>query len=294
MQGAQAPTTANTAITRWSTCPVCGATAQEPFVAFDELAFVRCPACRVVYKSFESPLVRPGDFYEKGYFHGRKSGRDRRFDHRARKAMRWIAAAMQHVEASSVLDVGCSLGYVIEGGKRLGLRSAGMDISEYAVKTCQERGYEARVGTLEHVPFDDGAFDVVVMKHVLEHTPRPQRALAEIRRVLSPKGVVLVAVPDVGYWKGMLLKRTYRYFRPDDLGQQHYVYYSLEPLSRLLRGCGFEVRARSKGMFRAARARRGPGHRAYELARAAALSLAFGLAGALHLRRELFVIAARA
>lgn len=278
---------------RWATCPVCRGATQEPFVAFPELAFVRCPACRVVYKSFEAPQVRPPDFYEQDYFHGRKSGRDRRFDHRARKAMRWIVAAMQHVPAASVLDVGCSLGYVIEGGRRLGLRSAGMDISEYAVKVCQERGYEARVGTLDRVPFDGGAFDVVVMKHVLEHTPDPARALAEIRRVLTPKGVALIAVPDVGYWKGLLQRRSYRYFRPDDLGQQHYVYYALGPLTRLLASSGFEVRATSKGMFRAAEARKGPGHRAYELARSAALSLGFGLAAALHLRRELFVIAAR-
>lgn len=279
--------------TRWATCPVCGGPSQEPFVAFPELAFVRCPGCQTVYKSFEAPQVRPADFYEAAYFHGRKSGRDRRFDHRAKKAMRWIVAAQQHVAATSVLDVGCSLGYVIEGGVRLGLRAAGMDISEYAVKVCRERGYEARVGTLEQVPFEDGAFDVVVMKHVLEHTPTPARALAEIRRVLSPGGVVLIAVPDVGYWKSLLRRRTYRSFRPDDLGQQHYVYYSLDPLTRLLASSGFEVRATSKGMFRAAEARRSVGHRAYELARSAVLRLGFGLVAALHLRRELFVIAAR-
>jgi SAM-dependent methyltransferase len=277
----------------WSRCPVCDEGAQHLYVAFPELAFVRCSECGLIYKSFELPDARPAEFYEQTYFQGRKSGRDKRFEHRARKAMRWVRAAAQFTQAKSMLDVGCSLGYVIEGGRRLGLASAGMDISSYAVERCRERGYDARVGSLERFPFDDGAFDIVVMKHVLEHTPEPKQALAEVSRVLSSDGVVLIAVPDSTYWKGVLLRERYRYYRPDDLGQQHYIYYSDETLERLLSSSGFTVCARSKGLFREREARRGGLQRAYEVGRAGVLSTAFGLAKVLRLRRELFLVARR-
>jgi 2-polyprenyl-3-methyl-5-hydroxy-6-metoxy-1,4-benzoquinol methylase len=207
-------------------------------------------------------------------------------------AARWIRAAMQFAEARSILDVGCSLGYVIEGGHRLGLQSAGMDISEYAVRICAERGYRARVGGLESFPFGDGEFDIVIMKHVLEHTPRPKQTLAEVARVLSRNGVVLIAVPDRLYWKGQLLRRSYRYFRPDDLGQQHYVYFTDRSLIQLLETSGFSVRASSKAVYRPKEAT-GMLRAGYELARYAALAASCSISRTLRLRHELFVIAQR-
>ncbi len=234
--------------TEWTVCPICGGAPADLFVAFSSLAFVQCHSCQAVYKRFELSQSRPDDFYEKGYFHGRKSGRDRRFAHRVRKASRWLISALQFGEARRLLDVGCSFGYVIEAGRRLGMESAGVDISAYAVEVCRSRGYRAEVGTLEHLPFGPAEFDLVMMKHVLEHTPRPREALSEIRRVTSAGALVLIAVPDLSYWKGMRRRETYRYFRPDDLGQQHFVYYTQAALVRLLEENGFEVVASSKAV----------------------------------------------
>ena len=44
------------------------------------------------------------------------------------------------------------------------------------------------------LPYDDQSFDVVMAAHVLEHLPDPQRALAEMVRVLRPGGMVFVCV----------------------------------------------------------------------------------------------------
>lgn len=275
----------------WQACPSCDGAERSSFIKFDELEFVRCSSCALVYKARELPGLQQDGLYEASYFTGRRSGRERRFEHRVRKAMRWIRAALQFKEARSLLDVGCSLGYVIEGGQRLGLRSAGIDISKHAVEVCQQRGYTAHVATLEAMPFEPGAFDVVVMKHVLEHSHLPKAVLGEVARVLTEQGVVLIAVPDVSYWKGSVFRRTYRYFRPDDLGQQHHVYFSIQTLTRLLVACGFTVLATSKGFFRAAQARRSRAHWAYEWVRHLVLAPGFALVARLRLRRELFVIA---
>ncbi|MGQ0505538.1 MAG: methyltransferase domain-containing protein [Myxococcaceae bacterium] len=267
----------------WDVCPVCVSNSHSHYVSFDALAFVQCDVCATVFKQFERVELRPADFYEASYFHGRKSGRDKRFEHRVSKAKRWINAARVFApQAKSLLDVGCSFGYVVEAGNRLGLASAGVDVSAYAVKHCTGLNLTARQGDLESIPFETGRFDLCVMKHVLEHTPSPGRALAETRRVLSPNGVVLIAVPDVSYWKGDKRRETYRYYRPDDLGQQHYVYYGARSLRRLLESNGFEVLADRKDFRR-------PG-----LLGALAFSgkcLGFGVARALHLQRELFFIA---
>lgn len=45
------------------------------------------------------------------------------------------------------------------------------------------------------LPFRDGAFDVVICYHVLEHVPDDAAAMAELARVLAPSGLALVQVP---------------------------------------------------------------------------------------------------
>jgi Methylase involved in ubiquinone/menaquinone biosynthesis len=229
----------------WTTCPICRSNQRTVYVSFDQLEFVRCPECSAIYKSRELVGIREDTFYESSYFHGRKSGRDKNFEHRVRKSMRTAAMAMEFTKARSLLDIGCSLGYGIEAGRRLGLDSAGMDVSRYAVSHCCERGYRAEVGTMEHMPWKDAEFDIVVMRHVLEHTPTPQEALTEVRRIMASAGALIIAVPDPTYWKGILFRRRYRYYRPDDLGQQHYVYYSPKSLFHLLTAAGFKVLARN-------------------------------------------------
>lgn len=277
----------------WDLCPVCDGAAHAPHVTFDSVAFVRCTGCGTVYKSFEAAGLLAADFYEAGYFQGRRSGREHRFERRVRKAMGEIADALEHVRAASVLDVGCSLGYVMEAGQRLGLEAAGVDVSRHAVEACAARGLVAKVGTTDALPFDAAAFDVVVMKHVLEHTPTPARALEEVRRVLRPGGAVVIAVPDVGYWKGDRQRRTYRYYRPDDLGAQHYVYYSESSLAQRLARSGFEVLARGKTRVRSALARRSLGHALSEPFRAVGTRLGRAVGGALGLRREVYLVARR-
>jgi SAM-dependent methyltransferase len=47
------------------------------------------------------------------------------------------------------------------------------------------------------VPFKDGAFDLIVCVHVLEHVEDDRRAMREMARVLKPGGVALLLVPIV-------------------------------------------------------------------------------------------------
>ena len=275
----------------WSACPVCEAREAASYVSFPELEFGRCTTCGVVYKRSEQADIRPAEFYEKAYFHGRKSGRDKRFEHRVRKAMRQLAGPLRFIQARSLLDIGCSFGYIIEAGRRLGLESAGSDISQYAVGVCQERGFRAKVASLEQLPFETGEFDIVMMRHVLEHTPHPKQALQEVTRVLSPGGVVMVAVPDLHYWKGDYRRKTYRYFRPDDLGQQHYVYYSDDTLRQLLESSGFEVLSQSKAIFQETRAKKNPLWRLGESLRFGGVWAWTQTARMLRMRREIVCIA---
>jgi SAM-dependent methyltransferase len=47
----------------------------------------------------------------------------------------------------------------------------------------------------EQLPFDDGSFDLIICNHVLEHVSQPERALAEFRRVLGPRSLLIAQTP---------------------------------------------------------------------------------------------------
>ncbi len=50
-------------------------------------------------------------------------------------------------------------------------------------------------------PFRDGAFDLIICCHVLEHLPGDGAALAEIARVLAPGGQAVIMVPMLSGWE---------------------------------------------------------------------------------------------
>lgn len=58
-----------------------------------------------------------------------------------------------------------------------------------------EPGVADRVIDITGIDAPDGAFDVVLCSHVLEHIPDDARAMREIRRVLSPTGWAFLVVP---------------------------------------------------------------------------------------------------
>ncbi|MEM7059486.1 MAG: class I SAM-dependent methyltransferase [Pseudomonadota bacterium] len=51
---------------------------------------------------------------------------------------------------------------------------------------------ELQKADLEALPFEDARYDIVLAAHVLEHLANPDRALAELYRVLKPGGVLIV------------------------------------------------------------------------------------------------------
>jgi ubiquinone/menaquinone biosynthesis C-methylase UbiE len=182
------------------------------------------------------------------------------------------------------------MGYTLRAAQELGLEATGTDISRHAIEACRVLGFRALPGRLDALPFGDHEFGIVTMKHVLEHTPEPRRALAEVHRVLRPRGGLFIAVPHADYHRARRDPQRSRYFLPQAHGSEHHVYYTPETLSRLLCECGFTIaRVHPALLHRAAPF----GVRVAQCAFAPLRALAQGVANQLELRKEFWAVAIR-
>jgi methionine biosynthesis protein MetW len=164
-----------------------------------------------------------------------------------------------HIPAGArVLDLGCGDGGT--AGRVLlerGCAYTGVDISENAVRHARERGLDARlVDDAASLPFEADSFDAVLAIEVLEHLFLPYLAVVEARRVLTPRGVLVLSVPNVAYWRRRLDLALLGRWNPfgDDLSVEqpwrdpHIRFFNPASMRRLLRLAGFQqVRVNGHG-----------------------------------------------
>jgi SAM-dependent methyltransferase len=131
-----------------------------------------------------------------------------------------------------VLDVGCGTGTNATVLRAHGRRVFGVDYRPEGLRAAhgeQRRDAVFVQASATHLPFVDGAYDLVTALDVLEHVD-DKAALDEILRVLRPGGSILITVPAMPWlWS----------VRDDEAG--HLRRYRRRALIELLSGCGLEL-----------------------------------------------------
>jgi SAM-dependent methyltransferase len=102
--------------------------------------------------------------------------------------------AVREASPHRLLEVGCGWGeFAARVAGELGTELVAVDLSPRMVELARARGVDARVGDVQELPFEDGAFDCAVANWMLYHVPDLERALGELARVLRPGGRLVAA-----------------------------------------------------------------------------------------------------
>lgn len=103
-----------------------------------------------------------------------------------------VIARLRAAAPASVLEVGCGWGELAARITReTGAAVTAIDLSPRMVELARERGVDARVGDVQELPFENGAFDAVVAAWMLYHVPDLDPGIAELARVLRPGGIAV-------------------------------------------------------------------------------------------------------
>jgi ubiquinone/menaquinone biosynthesis C-methylase UbiE len=128
--------------------------------------------------------------------------------------------------AGAVLDVGMGPGVICAELDDRGWEVSGIDLSPTMVEAARRRLPHRRdrlvQGSIQRLPFEDQGFDAVVATGVVEYAVDDiDGAVAELARVLRPRGVAVVSFPNqtapVSIWRGRVvypLVRLARRVRP--------------------------------------------------------------------------------
>lgn len=115
----------------------------------------------------------------------------------------WVAGYLTDLvgQEGRLVEIGCGGGASTNAfaTKLPGYHCTGLDISEPAIGLARDRfrrdNLAYRTGDCLALPFEDGSLNAVVSRDVIEHIPDIGQALAEIDRVLKPRGVVVIRSP---------------------------------------------------------------------------------------------------
>jgi ubiquinone/menaquinone biosynthesis C-methylase UbiE len=147
-----------------------------------------------------------------------------------------------------LLDVATGPGVVAAGAIARGVDTIGIDFAFEAVDIASRNVPQAyfEVGDAQAMSFNNASFDAVICAYGIMHMPNPDRALAEMYRVLRPGGRIAVSVweaPGDENGFGLMYRsiRQHGKIETNDLphGPDFFQFGTAEHLSEALASVGF-------------------------------------------------------
>jgi SAM-dependent methyltransferase len=157
-------------------------------------------------------------------------------------ASRVLDFAVDLVDPKSWLDFGAGAGELLIAAGRRGICGVGVDVDRAARELARQRGVEV-VESLTQI--EDRSFDVISASHVLEHLEDPISVLAELRRHLTPGGVVVVFQPNPEGLVPTWFPRLWSGWVP----AQHIWHFTPQSMARVFQRAGLMESARRRDVL---------------------------------------------
>lgn len=99
-------------------------------------------------------------------------------------------------ETKTLLDVGCGTGDFLKTAKENNWTVSGIEPNADARSIANQKTENAVFDIEQLNNFESNSFDVITLWHVLEHLPDLEHQISILKKLLKPKGRLVVAVPN--------------------------------------------------------------------------------------------------
>lgn len=140
-------------------------------------------------------------------------------------------------KTGKILDIGCGTGEFLNTCKNAKWQVLGIEPDEDArAMAIKNYGLDVREeAELTNLP--DASFDIISMWHVLEHVPRLNERVEELKRLIKPNGVIIIAVPNSDSLDAKIYKENWAAYDVP----RHLYHFSPKDIEALFRKHGMKV-----------------------------------------------------
>ncbi|WP_300812514.1 class I SAM-dependent methyltransferase [uncultured Bacteroides sp.] len=228
-------------------CPICGGTRLErALTCIDHYAtgetfhLCRCGDCGFLFTQGFPAEAEIGRYYDTPDYISHSDIRKGAMN----AAYHWVRSYMlgrkarlvareAHRKEGRLLDIGTGTGYFADTMRRRGWQVEAVEKNEGARAFAKERfGLDVKPESALK-DYAEGSFDVITLWHVMEHLEHLNETWERLNRLLTEKGVLIVAVPNCSsydaqkygaYWAAYDVPRHLWHFTPatiQQLGSKH-------------------------------------------------------------------------
>ncbi len=123
-----------------------------------------------------------------------------------KQVIRLNTQSLPSIRPGRLLEIGCASGSFMHKMAHQGWGVTGIEFDQKAAESARALGYPVFAGSMETAPEPDSCYDLVVGWMVLEHLHDPVRALERLRQWVSPKGWLVISIPNAGSLEFSLFK----------------------------------------------------------------------------------------
>jgi SAM-dependent methyltransferase len=138
------------------------------------------------------------------------------------------------VSDPKLLDIGCGTGWTTAFWKEKGFTAHGLEPSVVRSKIARERyGLEVFNEYVENFE-PENLYDVILLRHSLEHFEDPAAVLSKIHKLLSTDGLILLVVPNIDCLGRYMFGTDWSWILP-----WHCNFFNPQSIRRILQVSGF-------------------------------------------------------
>lgn len=139
-------------------------------------------------------------------------------------------------EKLKVLDYGCGGGSFLKLAEDCGWEAVGVDPDKIAVANARAEGLNVQLGGIEVYDGMTSIFDVITIKHVIEHLHDPVSVLRSCCRLLKPGGKIWLETPNIDSYGHQIFGRNWRGIE----APRHLTIFNFQAMSKALTEAKFE------------------------------------------------------
>lgn len=115
----------------------------------------------------------------------------------------FLAHQALHDDQQAIADIGCSYGITLMSLRQRGhVNLFAMDPDRSAIRYLSQQDIDGRTGyATEPAPELEGKFDLILLRHVLEHLYSPLEAIDNVAKWLKPGGRLYIELPDLSLFQ---------------------------------------------------------------------------------------------